>query len=83
MSNFDANKLALAGALTAALCMLLLSILNGLGLYQGAAEQMMAWHMFYTPTVGGTLVGMIEAAIITYIGLFVFAWIYNSLGSKK
>lgn len=83
MSKFDANKLALAGAITAALCMMLLSILNGLGLYQGATKQMMSWHMYYSPTVGGTVSGMVEAAVITYVVLFVFAWVYNTLGAKK
>ncbi|GMU25717.1 hypothetical protein KJZ71_04375 [Patescibacteria group bacterium] len=83
MSKFDANKLALAGAITAALCMMLLSILNGLGLYQGATNQMMSWHMYYSPTVGGTVSGMVEAAVITYVVLFVFAWVYNALGAKK
>ncbi|PIP61005.1 hypothetical protein COX00_00125 [Candidatus Uhrbacteria bacterium CG22_combo_CG10-13_8_21_14_all_47_17] len=78
----NANKLGLAGALTAAFFMLVLSLLNSVGLYQGATQQMRAWHMWYTPNFGGTITGMIEAAVITYIVLFVFTSVYNLLEKK-
>ncbi|MBU0531638.1 MAG: hypothetical protein ABIG32_02610 [Candidatus Uhrbacteria bacterium] len=80
---FHAHKLGLAGAVVSALSMLLLSLGNAVGLYVGATTQMQAWHMFYTPTVGGTITGMIEAAIITYIFLFVLAWLYNRMLAAK
>ncbi|MBU1132060.1 hypothetical protein KKC32_02325 [Patescibacteria group bacterium] len=59
--------------------MLLLSVANSLGIYQNAAAQMQGWHMFYEPTFLGTISGMIEAAVFTYLVLFVFAWLYNRL----
>jgi len=82
--SINAHKLGLAGAIVSSVTMLLLTLGNAVGLYEGAATQMQAWHMFYSPTVGGTIVGMIEAAIITYIYLFVMIFIYNQLfGTKK
>lgn len=75
-------KLATAGAITAALCMLFLSVLSPMGLYGGAMEQMRRSHMFYGPTFGGTLAGMLEAALVTFVALYVFAAIYNALLRK-
>jgi len=77
--KFDALKLGYAGAIWAALFMLVLSILANLGIYQKAAEQMSNWHMFYNTGVAGTITGMIEAAIISFILLYVFGAIYNKL----
>lgn len=73
------NELALgyAGAALAVLCMLLLSIGAKIGIYTSAAEQMMSWHMFYSLSIGGIITGIIEAAVLSFIGLYVFAWVYN------
>jgi hypothetical protein len=81
--KLHAHKLALAAALVSAAGMLLLSLLNGVGLYQSAASQMMGWHMYYRPNATGTLFGMIEAAVITYIYVFPIAWVYNRLLESK
>lgn len=81
--KLNTNRVSLAGAITAAFFMLVLSLLNAVGLYQGATQQMRAWHMWYTPNAAGTITGMIEAAVITYVVLFVFAYIYNSLEKKS
>lgn len=79
----NASAAAGAGALTAALFMLVLSLLNAAGLYTSATAQMMKWHMFYTPDVQGTILGMLEAAIITYIVIWVFLWCYEALNKKS
>jgi hypothetical protein len=49
MAEAKLNSLALgyAGAIISAAAMLLLGILGNLGIYAGAAEQMMRWHMFF------------------------------------
>ncbi|MFH1429948.1 MAG: hypothetical protein ABIG71_00315 [Candidatus Uhrbacteria bacterium] len=80
--RLHALKLGIAGAIAAALCMIALSILNALGLYEGAVQQMQGMHTFYTPDVIGTITGMIEAALVTFIGLYVFGAIYNALLRK-
>lgn len=77
------QRAGLTGAVFAAFTMLLLSIANSLGVYQGAVNMMEQWHMFYSPTVAGTITGMVEAAIITYLSILVVGWIYEMLGSKK
>jgi hypothetical protein len=59
--------------------MLLLGIGANGGIYVGAAEQMAKWHMFFSFSFGGIIAGMIEAAIITYIFLYAFAWVYNKM----
>jgi len=77
------TTVASAGALTAALGMLVLSLLNYVGLYQSATDQMMRWHMFYTPDVQGTILGMLEAAFITYIVISTYLWLHDMLEGKK
>jgi len=36
------------------------------------------WHLFFEPTVGGTVAGMIEAAVISFVLMYTFAWLYNT-----
>ncbi len=81
--KFNTQKIALTGALFSSLGMFLLSIANALGIYKGAVDMMQQWHMFYTPTVIGTITGMIEAAIITYVSIIIIVGIYNALGSTN
>ena len=78
------NEKTLAGsaALVAAACMLLLSIAAALGVYTGAVEQMAAWHMFYTTDLLGTITGMLEAAVWTYLGVYAVAWLNNMMIDK-
>ena len=82
--NQKLNILALgyAGAIISAACMLLLGILGNLGLYIGAVEMMQQWHMFFSLSVVGIVAGMIEAAIITFIVLYLFGLVYNRLNKK-
>ena len=70
---------ASAGAIVAALSMLILGILGNMGVYIGAVEMMIQWHMFFSLTILGILTGMIEAAIITFVFFYIFGWIYNKL----
>lgn len=78
------QQLAWTGAIFAAVTMFLLSIAQTLGVYPGAVSMMEQWHMFYTSTtIGGTIAGMIEAAIITYISVLLVLWIYSLLEPKK
>lgn len=73
------NTLALgyAGAIISAACMLLLGLFGNIGLYMGAVGMMMQWHMFFSLSVAGIITGMIEAAIISFIALYAFGWVYN------
>lgn len=77
------HNFSLAGAVFAALSMLLLSIAKLVGIYVPAAEHMEELHMFYDISILGTITGMIEAALITYVSLYVTIWIYNKLLDAK
>ena len=77
--QLQANALASAGAIVAAAGMLLLGIGATIGIYEGAAKMMQEWHLFFSFSVVGIVGGMIEAAIITYIFLYAFAWVYNRM----
>lgn len=78
-----AHALASSGAIVAAASMLLLGIGANIGIYVGAAEQMAKWHMFFSFSFGGIIAGMIEAAIITYVFLYAFAWVYNRMLERR
>ena len=73
------NELALgyAGAIVSAVIMLLLSIGSPIGMYKDAAMQMGQMHMFYSVSVLGTITGMIEAAVLSFVFLYALAWTYN------
>ena len=77
MKTLNALALGYAGAIVSAACMLLLGVLMNLGLYTGAGMMMREWHMFFSPSFGGILGGMLEAAIISFVILYTFALVYN------
>jgi hypothetical protein len=37
------------------------------------------WHLFFEPTVVGTVAGMVEAAVISFVLAYALAWLYNTL----
>jgi hypothetical protein len=53
--------------------------LGNLGVYTGAVEMMRQWHVFFTLSIGGIIAGMFEAAVITFVFAYLFAFIYNKL----
>ncbi|MDS0296824.1 hypothetical protein [Halogeometricum luteum] len=75
------NALALAGAaaVVSAIVMLLLGVFGAIGVYEGAVEAMEQWHLFFEPTVVGTVAGMVEAAVISFALEYALAWLYNTL----
>ncbi len=75
----QSNELAagFAGATLAALSMLLLGVGWNIGVYQGAAEQMAKWHYLFSPSVGGIIGGMVEAAVVTFVFAYLFVWLYH------
>ncbi len=79
MDNAKLRPLALAGAaaIIAALIMLLLGILGNIGVYTGAVDMMQQWHMFFSLSIGGIIAGILEAAVITFIFVYLFGFIHN------
>jgi hypothetical protein len=81
MDKPKSKPLALAGAaaIVAAIVMLLLGILGNIGVYTGAVEMMQQWHIFFSLSIGGIIAGMFEAAVITFVFVYLFGLIYNKL----
>ena len=77
--ELNAIALGASGAVVAAAVMLLLGVFGAAGVYEGAVAMMEQWHLFFEPTIVGTVAGMIEAAIISFIFIYAFAWLYNAL----
>lgn len=79
MTKAKLNSIALgyAMAVLSALCMLLLGLLGNLGLYIGAVEIMQKWHMFFSPSIAGIVMGIIEASIIGFMAAYIFGELYN------
>ena len=71
--------LASSAAIVAAVVMLLLGILGNIGVYTGAVEMMQQWHMFFSLSIGGIIAGMFETAIITFVFIYLFGFLYNRL----
>ncbi|MBU2609089.1 MAG: hypothetical protein KKF26_07215 [Chloroflexi bacterium] len=79
MSATKPKALALAGAaaIVAAILMLVLGILGNIGVYTGAVDMMQQWHMFFSLSIVGIIAGMVEAAVITFVFVFLLVFIYN------
>ncbi len=59
--------------------MLLVGILGNIGIYTGAVEMMEQWHIFFSLSIGGIIAGMAEAAVVTFVFVYLFAFLYNKL----
>ena len=77
--ELNAIALGASGAIVAAAVMLLLGVFGAVGVYEGAVAMMEQWHLFFEPTVVGTVAGMVEAAVISFVLVYAFAWLYNAL----
>lgn len=73
------DPLAFGGAAAAvsAAVMLLFGIFGNIGVYEGAVEMMQQWHLFFEPTLVGTITGMVEAAVISFVLVYALAVVYN------
>lgn len=77
MKTLHANAFGLSAAILSGICMLALSLLGLAGLYTGAVEMMQQWHMWYSLTPLGVVLGIVEVGVLSYIGGWLFATIYN------
>jgi hypothetical protein len=80
--QLNAQPVATALAVWSALVMLLLWVLAKMGLYVSAIEAMASWHMFFNMTFIGLIGGMIEAAVISFLGVYSFVFIYNLVATR-
>ncbi len=79
MDKAKLNSLALGGAaaILAAVIMLLLGILGRIGVYTDAVEMMQQWHVFFSLSIGGIITGMVEGAVVSFVFVYLFGFIYN------
>lgn len=75
--RLDPLALGYSLALLSAICMLTLGILGNLGVYNNAMQMMQSWHMYFSPSIGGIIAGMLEAAILSFLGGYLIAVFYN------
>lgn len=80
--KLNAQPTATALAVWSALVMLLLWVLAKMGLYVSAAEAMASWHMFFNLSFMGLVGGMIEAAVISFLGVYSFVFVYNMISKQ-
>jgi len=75
--KLNALALGASGAIVSAAVMLLLGVLGTLGIYEGAVDMMMKWHLAFSLSPLGIIGGMVEAAVISFVLLYAFAVVYN------
>jgi hypothetical protein len=82
-NKLNSVVLGYAGASISALCMIVLGILGNLGIYTSAVNAMTQWHQFFSLSIGGIISGAIEAAIVGFIGFYIFGLFYNIFLPKR
>ncbi|MDG5777145.1 hypothetical protein VB773_12455 [Haloarculaceae archaeon H-GB2-1] len=75
--HLDALALAGAAAVVSAAAMLLLGVFDATGVHEGVVAMMEQWHLFFEPTVVGTVAGIAEAAVVSFVLVYHFAWLSN------
>ncbi len=78
-NKLNEKALGYAAAIVSAIFMLILSILGKFNVYSGATDMMQEMHMFYSLSPLGMISGMIEAAIISFVIIYLFGIFYNNL----
>lgn len=80
----NTKNFALAGGILWAICMLVLTLLS---LYTGYAAEFMRLfsgvYPGYDISVSGSLIGAAYGFIDAFVGLYIFAWLYNKLNKNK
>lgn len=80
--RLDPQPTAIALSIWSALVMFLIWVLAKMGLYVSAAEAMASWHIFFNLTFMGLIGGMVEAAVISFLGVYSFVFVYNLVASR-
>lgn len=83
MKKLKVQPFAISLAVWSATVMLALGILGNMGLYENGVKAMMQWHLFFNLSVTGIITGMIEGAVVSYFGVLLFGFIYNSINRKN
>ena len=79
MKKLDSKALGWAAAAISAISMLVLGLLAMGGFYPEGFEVMKAFHLVFDKTHVGIILGMVEAAVLSYAWGYFFGVIYNKL----
>lgn len=77
--KLNAWALGFSLAIYSALCMVILSLLGILGVAKSALEIMESYHIGFSLSFGGIIIGIIEAAVFGFASGVVIAFFYNRL----
>lgn len=77
--KLNSAAFGLAAAIVAALIMAVIGTLSRFGIYTEAAQMMSSWHIFFDTTLLGIFAGMVEAAVSTFVLIYLFAVIHNQI----
>jgi hypothetical protein len=77
MKDLNPNAAGLSAATLSATGMLILGLLGLAGVYTEGIEAMQAWHIWFDITFVGILLGMLEAAVSSYVVVYLWVSLYN------
>ncbi len=80
-TGIEIDALSLGGALgvVSALVMVLLGLLGSFGQYEEGVGMMETWHVFFEPTLVGTVAGAVEAFLAVFVFTYLSVSLYNRL----
>jgi len=76
-AKLDPLALGYSAAILGGLIMLVLSIVGLLGYGAEAVDIMRAYHIWYSLSPAGIVLGVIEGAIACFVGGYLIAYFYN------
>jgi len=77
--KLNAKALGVSLAAYGAILMLVLSILGLFGLFGSSVEIMEAFHIGYSLSFAGIIIGIAEAAVFCYFSGVLVAYLYNKV----
>lgn len=76
-AQLNSNALGLSLGLLSGLCMLVLGLFGLIGVYEGAVQMMVDFHLFFSVDAVGILTGILEGAFWGYVLGGLTAAFYN------
>lgn len=76
-AQLNSNALGLSLGLLSGLCMLVLGLFGLIGVYEGAVQMMVDFHLFFSVDAVGILTGILEGAVWGYVLGGLTAAFYN------
>ncbi len=83
MQKLNALALGYTGATLSAIGMVIIWVFGYIGIYTKVVTHMQDWHMFFSQSFAGLIGGTIEAAVWSFLILWIFGWTYNKFTNNK